>query len=545
MTVQTHKVAEESGVGENTTAVSTSVSQSVAVHRTRHDKQRKPSAVVLLGSEQPTRPRAKKILCVDLTGNHLKYSLFSKSGESVTWLMAGRLPELETPQGPAAETLSRGIEMLSPDIDLKGVKVLVIIPGLDFFLRLVEVPILEGNDLIEAVKWECSKQVPYAIEGAYVNILGIERVANRLLVQTGVTTKPSIDAFAALGDRLLGVVPSPLSLYGSTLNLTTPQNMTYILINWGESEAVIAFAHGERFEFCKSFGVEGLLRDGLVPESPEVLERVKLNLHNSLDFYNAHFPDRETGEIKVYGLGSRALIDELSRSTDTRVGRENPYVGLISDKEALSRFWNDCEDDYILCSGAVKLKSGCYFLPVSLKQLLQLKKIRQISNAFSFLAITALLLFSGVLWIQHSNRAQIMNSITKQIMEIERSPQYLEAVSLQKELDAMLSLRSELRPPQPWVADLLKAVSVSVPPEISLQSMDLRRVTPGSNAVDIRIDGHYYGSIKRTEVCFAELVENLRNCIGFEQKRLDRLSEKLEGDKKHSNFALTGQVQVN
>lgn len=501
-----------------------------------------PDTLFTFHEPKEVSPLAKKILCLDLTSDCFKFSIFHKSGKSVRWLMAGRIPDVEVDPASVEETVSKGIEKLSLDISPKSAKVLVIIPGSDFFLRRVEVPTLKGNDFLEAVKWECSKQVPYSIEVAYVNIQNVERVKNRLVVHTGIIVKQHVDAFAFLGERLLGVVPSPLGLYGSMRDLTTPRDITNILISWGESEGVIAFAHSGQFEFCKCFGIEGLVKDKRLLDPAEVLDRAERNLRNSLDFYNAHFRGRQHGEIKVHGPGSEALLEELSKVVGAEVGRQNPYADLIPDPEASSSLWENCENDYILCSGAVKLKPESYFLPVSVKQLLSFKKIKSISRALSLSAIIALLLLAGALWVEHAYRARMINLIGQEITEMESSPGAVNALSLKEELDAKLSLKLKMRPSQPWAANVLKGVSISVPPEISFKNMDLKKKPFSVDSADIRIEGFYYGNIEGTEVCLAELVENLRNYIGFEQERLNRMSERLEGDNKHSNFALTGQI---
>ena len=542
MTIHIDRGAQEATTGDKNKTMDTSIDQSTTLSAPQDINEKEPAHIFIMDREQHTPLLAKKVLCVDLTGDHFKYSLFSISRRSAIWLMAGRLPELEVGQTPLAETLSKGIEILSPDISPKSAKVLVITPGSDFFVRRVEVPTLKGNDFLEAVKWECSKQVPYSMEVAYVNIQEVERVENRLVVQAGIIVKEHVDAFAFLGERLLGVVPSPLGLYGSMRDLTTPRDITNILISWGESEGVIAFAHSGQFEFCKCFGIEGLVKDKRLLDPAEVLDRAERNLHNSLDFYNAHFRGRQLGEIKVHGPGSEALVEELSKAVGARVGRQNPYADLIPDPEVSSSLWENCENDYILCSGAVKLKPESYFLPVSVKQLLSFKKIKSISRALSLSAIIALLLLAGALWVEHAYRARMINLIGQEITEMESSPGAVNALSLKEELDAKLSLELKVHPPRPWAANILKGISISVPPEISFKNMDLKRRQPVDNGADIRIEGFYYGNIEGTEACLAELVENLRNYIGFEQQRLDRMSERLEGDNKHSNFALTGQI---
>ena len=542
MTIQIDRGAQEATTGDKSKTMDTSIDQSATLSAPEDINEKEPAHIFIMDREQHPPPLAKKVLCVDLTGDHFKYSLFSISRRSATWLVAGRLPELEVGQTSLAETLSKGIEILSPDISPKSAKVLVIIPGSDFFLRRIEVPTLKGNDFLEAVKWECSKQVPYSIEVAYVNIQNVERVENRLVVHTGIIVKEHVDAFAFLGERLLGVVPSPLCLYGSMRDLTTPRDITNILISWGESEGVIAFAHSGQFEFCKCFGIEGLVKDKELLDPAEVLDRAERNLRNSLDFYNAHFRGRQLGEIKVHGPGSEALLEELSKVVGAGVGRQNPYADLIPDPEKSLSLWEDCENDYILCSGAVKLKPESYFLPVSVKQLLSFKKIKSISRALSFSALIALLLLAGALWVEHAYRARMINLIGQEITEMESSPGAVNALSLKEELDAKLSLKLKMRPSRPWAANVLKGVSISVPPEISFKNMDLKKKPFSNDSTDIRIEGFYYGNIEGTEVCLAELVENLRNYIGFEQEGLNRMSERLEGDNKHSNFALTGQI---
>ena len=328
------------------------------------------------------------------------------------------------------------------------------------------------------------------------------------------------------------------------MDLTSPVDVTNIVASWGDSEGVISVAHRGQFEFCRCFGVAGLVTDRQLVEPVEILHRVERNLRTSLDFYNVQFPGRELAEIKLHGTGSRALTDELS-PTDISVDCENPYVGQIPDEKTSSRFWNDCGNEYILCSGAARLKSERYLLPLSVERLLVSRKMRSLSRILSFSAAVALVLLVLALWIEHTSRSKAVNLIGQTITKIETSPEYLHALSLTEELSQKRALKSRLQPPHPWVADMLKGISVSVPPEISFNNMDLKRRASASSAVEIRIEGHYYGSIKSTEARLAELSENLRDHIGFEQTNLDRVSERLERNRKRSNFALTGQAGIN
>jgi len=127
---------------------------------------------------------------------------------------------------------------------------------------------------------------------------------------------------------------------------------------------------------------------------------------------------------------------------------------------------------------------------------------------------------------------------------IESSAAFSEAVRCEQKVNANLASISKLKQPANWAADLLKAASHSVTSGVYFNMMDLVKSGDGSDVIEIRIEGYYYGNTQKADVRVAGFIENFHRYYGFEKKNLERFGETIEGANKRLNFVLTGSTRI-
>ncbi|OQX92827.1 MAG: hypothetical protein B6D58_00925 [candidate division Zixibacteria bacterium 4484_95] len=504
----------------------------------------RPADVFILDEKISVSFLTRKILCVDLTDKHFKYALFSRTRKSVEWLRAGKLFGLTYQTSSHDRLVSEGVKKLSEELNLKDVKILLIISGFDFFLRRVKVPDLKGDDFLKAIKWECDKLIPYSVDDAYINILNIEKTEEGIYTYVVVNLKSSIDDFSFLGDKLLGVIPSPLAFSKSIPGKLMPGGVTNILIHWGDLEAVIDFVHGERFEFSNSFTMADVIIDKEMFDPAKISEKIERNLHNTLDFYSGYYPGRQLGEIVLHGPGWEVVADDLTKATGLKTRCENPYRDLITNENNLKKFWDNYRCDYLLCSGAIRLKDKNYFLPTSIKTIYKYNKLKSLSKIMSFLIASLLIMLIGLSWLEYSIMSKKLKVIRQKINEIEYSQAYSETIPLAKAVNSMVVLVSKLKQSQTWPSNLLKVFSLSVPTGVYLNSLELSEDNIDKSLIRVRVEGFYSGDIKRSDMQLARFVENLWHICGFEKEMFEKFAEKTDGLYKRSSFVLTGSIRV-
>ncbi|MCP4584287.1 MAG: hypothetical protein GY839_21960 [candidate division Zixibacteria bacterium] len=507
------------------------------------DQEIDKSEIITFGQKRNGNFRRSMILSLDLTCRYLKYSLFARRGKATRWLEAGELPEILLQEQKIDKAVAEGLEILSKNINLDKTKILIIIEGAGFFLRRITIPEMKKDSFNEALRWKCAKQIPYPIEEAYLNILDVATSDGQTRVLLAVAKKDQVNRFAFLGDKLLGVVPSPLALSGNFLDQSRQEQTIDILLHWGESEAVIDFINTGRFEFSNSFRF-----DRITGESPlellNLAEKIENNLKNSLDFYQSVYSGQQANRIRVHGEGWEEIARRITPIVDIEVACDNPFDSLVEDKEALKRFWDNKECKYLLNAGAPGLDTKYLYLPSSVKKLQKIAKIKSLASLFSAFLIIVVILFGGMFAIEKMNRLEKIETIDNQISQIESSAAFTEARRLENAVaEAAISI-SHLRPPQKWVAEFMRAISQSVSSGVYFKTLRLSKSDVGKGGIDIRIEGYYNGDLKNADIQLAGLVENLSQYCGFSEDKFERLGERIDGSNKHVGFAITGSARI-
>jgi len=488
---------------------------------------------------------ARNVLVLDLTGSHLKYSLFVKRGPSTRWLEAGEIQGLSLRDQDHQKSINAGLEIIGSRLNLKSAKILLITEGTGFFLRRLKIPELKGNALAEAVRWTCAKQIPYPIEDACLNILNIEKISGLLQVQVAVVKKESLDKFSFLGRKLLGVVPSPLALGGNYLKQSHAQDTIDILIHWGDFEGVIDFVHGGCFEFSNNFKLEKNISESQSILSVANTEKIETNLKNSLDFYYSVYPGQQINRIVLPGDSPRETIERINRITQIDTQSESPFGQLVENQEILNRFQDINSGKYMLCAGAVKLDTKYQYLPSSLAKLSKYQKLKAAARIAAIVLAASLILLGWLFFTEREGHLREIEAMSNNISRIESSAAYTEALRLEDSVNKAILSLSRFKPSSVWVSSLLRAVSISIPSGVYFNQMHLSEngVNPGN--IEISIEGYYFGELDKADVRLAELVENLNRYCGFTEDKIERLGERFEGSNKYINFSMTGSARTN
>jgi hypothetical protein len=490
-------------------------------------------------------PSARNILVLDLTDDYLKYSLYTRRKHSTSWLEAGEIREVLLHEREHSESIETGLKIIGGEIDLKKTKILIVVDGTGFFLRRLKIPELKGEALNEAIKWTCAKQIPYPIEDACLSVLNTEKVDSLLQVSVAVIKKEALNQYSFLGEKLLGVVPSPLALGGNYLKQSHDQNTIDILVHWGDSETVIDFIHAGCFEFSNNFKLEKNRNESLSGFSDGIADKIETNIRNSLDFYYSVYPGQQINQIRLPGDCSPETIERIKSIAQINTHSLNPFGPLIEDKDELSRFWDTNKSNYTLCAGAVQLETKYIYLPSAIIGLLKLLKFKATVRVVSVILTALLIVLGGLYFAERTNHLRKIESINGHINRMENSTAYLEAVKLENSVNEARTTLSQFKPSGAKAASLLKAISLSISSGVYFNHMNLSEsgVNPGN--IELRIEGYYFGELDKADVELARLIENLNKYCGFVENKFERFGERFEGTDKYINFTLTGSVGTN
>lgn len=239
------------------------------------------------------------------------------------------------------------------------------IPETQSFLRVVELPAMQEDEVGEAVQWEVAQHIPFGLENVYVDwqpLLGRGHAAasgkQELLV--GAAQKKVVDGLFAIFDSLpLDVAAFELESQALTRALVSEdlrQKQGILIVDLGGAATnVVIHDHGTiRFTASLQKGSDRM-RDTLAPEEitavntrpdavpPDVAASVEgklvamyqelvIEVRGIVEFYNGIDQQHEVREIVLTGGGSnfpgmgKAF---LSVFDNVHVQRGNPWVNVV------------------------------------------------------------------------------------------------------------------------------------------------------------------------------------------------------------------------
>lgn len=239
------------------------------------------------------------------------------------------------------------------------------IPETQSFLRVVEVPNMQEDEMGEAVQWEVAQHIPFGLENVYIDwepiiAEGHQAASGRREILVGAAQKKVVDPLSAVF-QALGLDVAAFELESQALvrsliseDLRSKQGMLMVDLGGGSTNVVI-HDHGTiRFTASLQKGSDRM-RDTLAPEEiavinsePDVIppeparvieeklagmyQELVMEVNGIVEFYNGIDTKHEVREIILAGGGSNfpGLGDAFLRVFDNvHIQRGNPWASVL------------------------------------------------------------------------------------------------------------------------------------------------------------------------------------------------------------------------
>ena len=247
--------------------------------------------------------------------------------------------------------------------------VIASIPETQSFLRVIEVPQMNEDELSEAVRWEIGQHIPFGLDNVYVDwqevaASGHELKPGHMEVQVGAAQKPVVDSlYDVMKEIGLDVAAYELESQAVVRSLVSSEWMLkhgILIIDLGSTTTnVIVYDYGAiRFTASLQQGVVQLI-EGMAPEDTKKLmahlheipkelaakahdhvvasaDKLVKDILGIIDFYNSVDKKHVVKELLLVGGGSNLTgLDTvfLKYFTDVHVQRGNPWVNVLEGKK--------------------------------------------------------------------------------------------------------------------------------------------------------------------------------------------------------------------
>lgn len=244
------------------------------------------------------------------------------------------------------------------------------IPEAQSFLRVIEIPSMNEDEIGEAVQWEIAQHIPFGLENVYIDWqpLASDHAVRpqHQEIQVGAAQKKVVDALYGVLRKLnLDVAAFELESQAtvrSLISLDWRLKQGVLIVDIGSTATnVIVYDHGaSRFTASLARGVANLI-SSLSPDDArmvmeklhelpaDLISRIKEaivpgleglvgEIRGIVDFYNRTDTEHAVREIILTGGGSNLpSFDEafLKYFDDVNVQRGNPWVNILSGTDAV------------------------------------------------------------------------------------------------------------------------------------------------------------------------------------------------------------------
>lgn len=246
--------------------------------------------------------------------------------------------------------------------------VVVSIPEVQSFVRVIEVPVMSADELSEAVQWEVAQHIPFGLENVYIDWQslpgGHKPTSGRQEVLVGAAQKrvvdPLVQVFQGLELDVAAFELESQAIVRALISSELKRRQGLLVVDiGGTSTNVIVHDHGAmRFTATLQRGVRNLL--AVLPEPELYHQRLgrppgpSLSAHDTekiarllapgetelvvevrgvIEFYNSIDARHEVKEILLTGGGANLPgLDTvwLRHFADVHIQRGNPWVNVLS-----------------------------------------------------------------------------------------------------------------------------------------------------------------------------------------------------------------------
>ena len=433
-----------------------------------------------------------------------------------------------------AKTHSAGMEWIRSSQSVNSCKILIVPPKLDFFVRRLEIPRLKRDDLYSAAAWEVDKLIPIPIDESYLLLKDDRQNSGGRSIAAGVVPRYQIDIWEYLGDSLSGVVPISAAL-ASLGPKSKSSDSAYSYIFYNGENLNIGFYNSNGLQYSHPLQLKSnLLFD--TGESGITTRRVVEELVGSIEIFYSYFPD-----ITISGVVLMVFPDKIENLIESILERMDIEI-LTADSAIQSKFANpdilkSLDIDFLpLLGAAVADKREFKFLPRSRVISREYGKLKKIKRYYLAISLILAVLFAGF-WAQKAGdlvseladretvKSSILNSaVYSQLSDYKDATEYL------------TKLREEFDSGENKYSGILKILSMSSPEDVHLESV---ATSNQRNSIKIRINGYYDGDLAGADIAIMSLMESL-SVHGFSNLKLQRLGNKISGNRKIESFVLDG-----
>lgn len=242
------------------------------------------------------------------------------------------------------------------------------IPETQSFLRVIEIPAMEEDEIHEAVRWEIAQHIPFGLDNVYIDwqpSASSEKAVQEghIEVEVGAAQKKVVDplheAMKSAGLDIAAFELESQAIVRSLISSELKRKQGILIIDLGSTATNVVVHDFGAIRFTASLpqGVVELLKDvtpadgkaimenlnGLPKElSDRVEEKISLSadtlvrdIQGIVQFYNTSGAKNEVKEIILTGGGSNLPgldVVFLKYFTEVRIQRGNPWVNVLTGK---------------------------------------------------------------------------------------------------------------------------------------------------------------------------------------------------------------------
>ncbi len=428
-----------------------------------------------------------------------------------------------------------------------GSRVTLAISGRETAFRTVCIPMLKGNDLDAAIKYEVTRQIPFHEEENIYDYRALFRAGagntDRYKVALYATIKRYVEENLKpfrLKKIEVSAVHYNYDVVGYLLTHLADfeDNNHYSVINIDRNYTEISFYHGMMLEFfhISPIGTSFLAQEGNEASFEEFAEQLSSEIQTSLDYYTGQYPESLTERIYVYGdlTYSEELLDKLNTNTGIAFERfPVEKLDFVSSKdEAFLEILPVCLPALAAATCDVRL-GDC--LPEEDRLRRKKRKVDLIGR----LSLVVLLLGLITSWFFLKQDTMIIQNklltLTRQVEEFKNSNMYGTYNILKRKITTYQAYLERAKKEPSYFHLNLKELSLITPPAVRLYDVEYRPVDSSAN---LTLQGLVTSNDIPPEVILAEYVENLNASPFFENVNLVRYDKKQVGEGFEMEFQI-------
>lgn len=482
------------------------------------------------------------VLVTDISHDSFKYICIAQKKEKIELIDYGDLSkdQLRVTSEDPLDLHRAGLAWIEGNSNASVKDILIVSSQLDFFVRKLELPLTKKGEIERAAKWEIDAQIPISADDAYLKIRndGFEKRFCKLTV--GAVPRNQINCWHFLGGKLLGVIPTVVSLVPVGLPAIS-KDLSYCYVYREVGCLYIGFYNSDGLQYSHAIATSSAemnygLDSSSIDSGPIVDELAK-----SIEVFYNRFPKMKVAGIILYLPPQEIteLIPFIKDSIVIEVLPVDPFENLVF-RDGMT--WEDDPSKYIPLIGAFKTRESDFrYLPKTLEDNILNRTIRRL---VTYCAIGGVLILSTLflLWMAGLKiKESKLNNALIQKTEIENSEAYKTGRELLARTNHIVSLKKLFDYNDSNISNLYIAIGNMTPRNIYLENLTLNS---GNDPVQLEISGYFTGDRSKGDVAILSFMENLR-AYGLEKTKLERFGQKLSGRIKTENFKIRGILKEN